>query len=67
MCRRATCKTCGKTTWAGCGQHVNQVMATVPEGDRCPGHRASDALAARSAETRKSPEQGSWLTRLFGR
>lgn len=21
MCRPVTCKTCGKTTWAGCGQH----------------------------------------------
>ena len=25
MCRAVRCKTCGKTTWAGCGQHVNQV------------------------------------------
>ena len=22
MCRPTTCKTCGKTTWAGCGQHT---------------------------------------------
>lgn len=38
MCRTVRCKTCGKTTWAGCGQHVNQVMAGVPRNDRCPGH-----------------------------
>ncbi len=38
MCRPATCKTCGKTTWAGCGQHVDQVMASVPTARRCPGH-----------------------------
>lgn len=38
MCRPTTCKTCSKTTWAGCGQHVDQVMAGVPRADRCPGH-----------------------------
>jgi hypothetical protein len=26
------------TTWAGCGQHVDQVMAHVPRADRCDGH-----------------------------
>ncbi len=35
MCRAVACKTCGKTTWAGCGQHVDAVMATVPRADRC--------------------------------
>ena len=35
MCRAVTCKTCGKTTWAGCGQHVDAVMASVPRADRC--------------------------------
>lgn len=42
MCRAVRCKTCGKTTWAGCGQHVDQVMASVPKGDRCQGHAASE-------------------------
>src|SRR5690349_11258470 len=37
MCRPTTCKTCGKTTWAGCGQHVAQVRASVPATDWCPG------------------------------
>ena len=32
MCRPITCKKCGKTTWAGCGQHINQVKAQVPKG-----------------------------------
>ena len=27
MCRAKRCPTCGKTTWAGCGQHINQVKA----------------------------------------
>ena len=38
MCRAVTCKKCGKTTWAGCGQHVDQVLAGVPRADRCAGH-----------------------------
>ncbi|MBE1523142.1 hypothetical protein H4W27_000260 [Nesterenkonia lutea] len=38
MCRAVTCKTCGKTTWAGCGQHVDEVMREVSSTQRCPGH-----------------------------
>ncbi|MGB9376106.1 MAG: hypothetical protein WCB04_01175 [Mycobacteriales bacterium] len=58
MCRPATCKVCGKTTWAGCGQHVDQVMARVPRADRCAGHSDAEMAAARS---------GSFFGRLFGR
>ena len=36
MCRATTCRTCGKTTWAGCGQHIEQALASVPAGERCP-------------------------------
>lgn len=35
MCSPARCRRCGKTTWSGCGQHVNQVMAGVPKSQRC--------------------------------
>lgn len=38
MCRPVNCRRCGKTTWAGCGAHVSQVMAGVPASDRCQGH-----------------------------
>lgn len=38
MCSPATCRRCGKTTWTGCGQHVDQVMRGVPRDQRCPGH-----------------------------
>ena len=41
MCRPVPCKTCGKTTWSGCGQHVAQVKAHVPAGQWCPGHRTA--------------------------
>lgn len=38
MCRAVKCRRCGKTTWAGCGQHVDQVMQAVPQDQRCAGH-----------------------------
>ena len=38
MCRAVKCKTCGKTTWAGCGQHIDQVRRSVPAGQWCSGH-----------------------------
>ncbi|WP_166509544.1 hypothetical protein [Blastococcus sp. TF02-8] len=38
MCRPTSCSTCGKTTWAGCGQHVDRVRAGVPADQWCPGH-----------------------------
>lgn len=38
MCRRVTCNECGKATFAGCGMHVEQVLAGVPEDKRCQGH-----------------------------
>ena len=53
MCRSVTCRTCGKTTWAGCGEHVDQVMRGVPKADRCPGH--------------DKEEPRSFLDRLLGR
>ena len=56
MCRATRCRTCGKTTWAGCGRHVDQVMAGVPRADRCAGHAAE-----------ASASHGSILSRLFGR
>ncbi len=35
MCQRATCRKCGKPTYAGCGQHVEQVLGNVPREQRC--------------------------------
>jgi hypothetical protein len=54
MCRPAHCKTCGKTTWAGCGQHVAAVRARVPAAQWCPGHT-------------KSEQTNRFLSRLLGR
>ena len=35
MCSPARCSTCGKTTWRGCGQHVEAVMSRVPATQQC--------------------------------
>ena len=58
MCRITTCRKCRKTTWAGCGQHVKQVMANVPRDERC----SCDPNAPKKAR-----EGGSFLARLLGR
>jgi hypothetical protein len=55
MCRSVTCRTCGKTTWAGCGMHVDQVMSRVPPPQRCPGHSKSERSG------------GGFFARLLGR
>lgn len=54
MCHAKTCRTCGKTTWAGCGQHVNQVKASVPADHWCPGHP-------------QSAREGGWFSRPLSR
>lgn len=54
MCYPTTCTQCGKTTWAGCGEHVADVERTVPAGQWCDGH--ADAQPG-----------GGFLGRLFGR
>ena len=46
MCRRTQCSTCGRPTYAGCGNHVEQVLADVPTQDRC--RCSADQGAARS-------------------
>ena len=35
MCRRVTCRNCGLPTYAGCGQHVEQVLKGIPRSKRC--------------------------------
>jgi hypothetical protein len=52
MCQRTTCRTCGKATWTGCGQHVETALAGVPQSQRCPGHE-------------EAPKRG-FLASLFG-
>ena len=46
MCRRVTCKQCGKPSWAGCGAHVDMVLGDVPRTERC---RCGETSVAKSA------------------
>ncbi|MBM9460749.1 hypothetical protein JK386_12615 [Nocardioides sp. zg-536] len=57
MCRATTCRICGKTTWAGCGNHIASVKAGVPRDQWCPGHPAGEGRPAGSG----------LFARLFGR
>ncbi|MCK9793653.1 hypothetical protein M1843_07835 [Isoptericola sp. 4D.3] len=60
MCYPVTCQECGRTTWSGCGQHVDDVRAAVPAAQWCPGHDETPAAGA-------APSTGGFLARLFGR
>ncbi|WP_169727327.1 hypothetical protein [Segniliparus rugosus] len=53
MCHPATCRVCGKTTWSGCGAHIESVKRRVPPERWCDGHQQSSTP--------------SWLGRLFRR
>jgi hypothetical protein len=48
MCSPALCSTCGKTTWRGCGMHVDMVMAGVPQTQRCTCNEAPGNAPAAS-------------------
>jgi hypothetical protein len=60
MCRRVTCSTCKKPTFAGCGAHVEQVLGDVPEAERCDCHK-------RKHEPKPGAEAKSLWQRLTGR
>ena len=61
MCRRADCKQCGKPTYAGCGAHIEQVLADVAPENRC-GCRETKAKAS---ATHNERERRSWLRELL--
>ena len=62
MCRAVKCRTCGKTTWAGCGQHVAMVKMSVPASQWCNGTHTQAQIDAARAE-----RGGGFFSRLFGR
>ena len=53
MCRRVTCKQCGKPSWAGCGAHVDMVLGDVPPSERC---RCGEKTTAGSAGFKVTPK-----------
>ena len=38
VCQPVLCRICGKVTWTGCGDHVEQALAGIPDEMRCAGH-----------------------------
>jgi len=64
MCQPVKCKTCGKTTWAGCGQHIDSVKRTVPASQWCDG-KHTEAEKAQAQSQAKS--EGGFFSKLFQR
>ncbi len=63
MCRATTCSTCGKTTWAGCGQHIASVKKTVPASQWCDGSHTRGEVEAAAARN----SGAGFFARLLGR
>ncbi len=57
MCQKVTCGRCGKATWSGCGQHIEEALRGVPAAQRC--------TCASGGTTSSTP--GGIFSRLFGR
>jgi hypothetical protein len=49
MCHPVRCASCGKTTWSGCGLHVDDVMANVAPDQRCTCNPTSNPPTEQSA------------------
>lgn len=64
MCRRVQCSTCGRSTFAGCGMHVEQVLGGVPKTDRCVCNEAN-AKVPNAASAAK--DSGSWLKNFLSK
>lgn len=59
MCSKTTCRKCGKATWSGCGNHIEQALAGVPKAQRCTCREEKAANA--------SQKSGGFLARLLGK
>ncbi len=53
MCHAVRCRACGKPTWAGCGRHIEQALASVPRDERCKCREAKQESAAQPGARRK--------------
>jgi len=45
MCRPTTCEVCGKTTWKGCGKHIDSVKEQVPADQWCDKNHTDEEYA----------------------
>nr|WP_082607528.1 hypothetical protein [Mycobacterium haemophilum] len=66
MCYPVRCRRCGKTTWAGCGQHAENVMESMPPNQRCVcrnaavGSRLSSCAATNPAAAYRILLRDAW-------
>jgi len=58
MCRRISCERCHKPSYAGCGAHIEQVLADVPEAQRC--HCREEAQAKRASGAKDPKQKTGW-------
>ncbi len=57
MCYPVKCSVCGKTTWAGCGSHIDSVRRQVPAAQWCTGHQTDVSASS----------DGGFFSKLFSR
>jgi len=57
MCSQTTCRKCGKATWSGCGNHIEEALAGIPKSQRCQGHQ-NDPV---------EPKGPGFFSKLFGK
>ncbi|RUP44433.1 hypothetical protein BC936DRAFT_149465 [Jimgerdemannia flammicorona] len=50
MCYAVTCSKCNKTTWKGCGRHVDSVMKNVPVENQCTCPRDGQGAVQQPAD-----------------
>jgi hypothetical protein len=71
MCSRAKCGTCGKATYSGCGEHIEEALQGVALADRCAcsgsAVQGQPSSASSGSTSSTSASGGSLLKRLFGR
>lgn len=67
MCRPAPCRTCGKTTWVGCGMHIDSIKARVPADQWCGGHRFDEPLLSPPLRGRTAGPLRRRLAAVLGR
>ena len=60
MCSRVTCSKCGKATYAGCGAHVEQVLAGVPKDQRCTCREAAKVQAPKDPNAPPAKADPPW-------
>jgi hypothetical protein len=53
MCHAVQCRTCGKIGWTGCGEHIEEALAGVPDEQRCPGHNPGPGRGLRGLFNRR--------------